>query len=227
MAASVTITLDTTAPASGAVSIDSGAATTTDVDVSVAITTTDGANPAGYQVKIWGSVDNAFNASIQTTEGASSWISMASPHAVKLSTGDGVKTVNAKIRDDVFNETGTLSDTIALDTTAPVPSANAPSPNKISKIATKDTSTFTWSTDVGFEEYKVKVVANAGDLHSTGTQIPTTAGSSNVTGVAGGYPASTNITTTIKGTDLETASASDGAKIVKVFVRDAEGNWSA
>jgi hypothetical protein len=31
---------------------------------------------------------------------------------------------------------------------------------------------------------------------------------------------------TIKGTDLETASAGDGAKTVKVFVQDLAGNWS-
>jgi hypothetical protein len=226
MAASVTITLDTTAPAAPAMSIDSGAASTTDVDVSVAITTSDGANPAGYQVKIWGDVDEAFNASIQQDEVDSAWISMASPHAVKLSTGDGVKTLNAFIRDDVFNTTSSVTDSITLDTAAPVPSANAPSPTKISKQATKRTSTFTWSADAIFEEYKVKVVANAGDAHTTGTQIPTTNGSSNVSGSAGGYPAATNITTTVDGADLEAASAGDGAKIVKVFVRDAANNWS-
>lgn len=226
MASSVTITLDTTAPASPAIVLAGGAAAATQQDITAAITTTDGVNPAGYQVKIWGNVDLAANAAIQATEGASSWISMASPHAVRLSSGDGVKTINAKIRDDVFNETGAVSDTITLDTAAPVPTANTPSPTKISKVATKDTSTFTWSVDDPFEEFKIKVVANAGDAHTSGTQIPTTNGSDDMSGTAGGYPASTNRTATIKGADLEAASAGDGDKIVKVFVRDASGNWS-
>ena len=225
MAANVTITLDTTGPAGLDCSINSGAANTNSQDVSLAITTSDGTT-TGYQVKIWGSVDTGNNANIQATEGASSWITLASPHSVRLSSGDGVKTLNVRMRDDVFNESGTDSDTITLDTSAPVVTANAPSPGKISKIATKDTSTFTWSSDVVFEEFKIKVVSNAGDPHTSGTQIPTTNGSSDMSGSAGGYAAATNRTASIKGADLEAASAGDGAKIVKVFVRDATGNWS-
>jgi hypothetical protein len=226
MAASVTITLDTTAPATPAIVIAGGAAATTSQDVTAAITTADGANPAGYQVKIWGSVDPAFNASIQATEGASAWISMASPHAIRLSATDGVKTVSARIRDDVLNETAVVTDTITLDTSAPVPTVGAPSPAKISKMATKNVSTITWSADAIFEEYKIKVVSASGDANTAGTQIPTTNGSTNMSGTAGAYPAATNITSTINGADLEAASAGDGAKVVKVFVRDAAGNWS-
>jgi hypothetical protein len=39
--------------------------------------------------------------------------------------------------------------------------------------------------------------------------------------------ADASISCTINGADLETASSGDGAKIVKVFVKDASGNWSA
>ena len=56
--------------------------------------------------------------------------------------------------------------------------------------------------------------------------IPATAGSSNTSGSAGTYPAATNIQVTITGTDLETASPGDGAKIVKVFVKNEAGTWS-
>jgi hypothetical protein len=225
MASSITVVLDTAAPGSPIISLQAGAAAATQQDITATITTSDGST-VGYQVKIWGNVDPSGNASIQTTEGASSWISLASPHAVRLSTVDGVKTISARIRDDVFNETSIVSDTITLDTIAPVVTTNAPSPAKISKQATKDTTTFTWSADAVFEEFKIKVVSNAGDLHNTGTLIPTTAGSTGITGTAGGYPASTNRTATIKGTDLEAASPGDGNKIVKVFVRDDAGNWS-
>lgn len=225
MAASVTITLDTTGPQSPDITIDGGAAASTDRDVSAAITTSD-PDTTGYQVKIWGDVDESHNANIQEDEGDSAWITLASPHTVRVSTGDGVKTLHCKIRDSVHNVSAEDTDTINLDMTAPVVTANAPSPALISKQATKDTSTFTWSADAQFEEFKIKVVSNAGDGHTSGVQIPTTAGSTDMSGAAGSYPASTNRTASIKGTDLETASATDGAKIVKVFVKDAAGNWS-
>lgn len=227
MAANVTINLDTTAPAGVAASIDGGAATTVDRPVDLAITTTD-ATTTGYQVKIWGDVDGAANANIQPLEANSAWIALASPHAVTLSTGDGVKTLNVRMRDAVGNESTVASDTITLDSTLPVVTVNTgPTAAKISEVAGFDRSSFAWSVDVGFEEYKVKVVAATSDPHTAGTQLPTTAGSTNVAGAAGGYLAATNITTEIDGTDLKTASAGDGDKIVKVFVREASGNWSA
>jgi hypothetical protein len=42
----------------------------------------------------------------------------------------------------------------------------------------------------------------------------------------GALAATTNQSVTIKGADLEAASAGDGAKIVKVFGQDAAGLWS-
>jgi hypothetical protein len=42
----------------------------------------------------------------------------------------------------------------------------------------------------------------------------------------GSFPATTGIDSMIDGRDLETASAGDGTKIVKVFVRDDANNWS-
>jgi hypothetical protein len=100
----------------------------------------------------------------------------------------------------------------------------APSPTKISKVATFDTSTFQFQADSAIQAWKVKVVPATGSVENAGTTIPTTAGSSNTTG--GALAATTNQTVTIKGADLETASAGDGAKIVKVFVQDAAGLWS-
>ncbi len=139
-----------------------------------------------------------------------------------------MKTLNVRMRDSVGNESTVASDAITLDTTLPVVTVNSgPTAAKISEIAGFDRSSFAWSVDVAFEEYKVKAVASAADPHTAGTLIPTTAGSTNVAGAVGGYLAATNITTEIDGTDLKTASAGDGAKIVKVFVREASGNWSA
>lgn len=226
MASYFTLTLDTTGPASPSISLDSGAEYATAQLVTATIGTTDGPT-TGYQMKIWGDVDTTHNPSIQATEVASAWISYATSQQVKLSSGDGSKTVYLKIRDDVYNESAQASDTIILDMTLPVVTVSNVSATKISKVAGKDTITFQFSGDTQFDAYKVKVVATSGAAHDTGTQIGTTNGSSNVSGSEGNYPAATPITVTIKGADLETASGGDGAKIVKVFIQDDAGNWSA
>lgn len=59
MATNFTVTLDTTGPASPSVSIDGGAAFSGDSDVVLTIGTADG-DTTGYQVKIYGDVDDAF-----------------------------------------------------------------------------------------------------------------------------------------------------------------------
>lgn len=226
MATFFNLTLDTLGPQGVAAVIDSGSAYATSRDVTLGVTTTDG-DTSGYQVKIWGDVDTAANASIQATEAASGWVSYAAATAVRLSTGDGVKTLNVRVRDDVWNESGIASDTITLDTTAPVPNVTVgPDVSRISKVAGKRTATFSWSADAPFEEYKVKVVTSSADAHTAGTVVPTTNGSTNMTGAAGGYAAGTNITSSIDGRDLEAASPGDGTKVIKVFVRDVAGNWS-
>jgi hypothetical protein len=138
MTATFNLTLDTTGPGGVAASINSGATYAVDVNVLLAITTTD-TDTTGYQVKIWGDVDTAFNANIQATEGASSWITLATPHAVKLSSGDGAKNLTVRLRDDVWNESATASDSITLDTTAPTINVTAgPTPTKIVKVFGQD-----------------------------------------------------------------------------------------
>ena len=227
-AAHVTVTLDTTGPAGVTVNINGGAAYATSRDVTLAIGTSDG-DTTGYTMKIYGDVDDAFDtANYRATEGNAPWISYATSKSVRLANGDGSKTVRIKVRDDVWNVSSEATDAITLDTSLPVVTVQGGSPDvsKISKIATKDTVQITWQADQQYDAYKVKVVPATGSLESAGTQIPTTAGSTNVGGSAGDYPATTNVTTTIKGTDLETASAGDGAKIIKIFVQDDAGNWS-
>jgi hypothetical protein len=58
---------------------------------------------------------------------------------------------------------------------------------------------------------------------TAGTQIPTTGGSTNVSG--GAVNAATTVTTNIDGADLQTAGA-EGDNVVKIFVQDDAGNWS-
>jgi hypothetical protein len=89
--------------------------------------------------------------------------------AVTLSTGDGSKTLTWRLRDDVFNESATATDSITLDTTVPVVTLDSgPTPAKISKIATKRTSTVTWHADVHIQAYKVKVVPSSSSIHTAG-----------------------------------------------------------
>jgi hypothetical protein len=183
-ATNFTLTLDTTAPTTPTFSVNAGATYATTQAVTGNFSTAD-SSTAGYQIKIWGDVDPADNANIQTTEGASSWITYSAAQAFKLSTGDGLKNLSARIRDDVGNQTAILTDSITLDTTLPVPNITvAASPTKISKVATFDTSTFTFQSDTAIQAWKVKVVPSAGSLESAGTTIPTTAGSANTTGGA-------------------------------------------
>jgi hypothetical protein len=231
-ASSFNIVLDTTAPGGTACVINGGASVTTDDDVTLRLTTTD-TPKTGYQIKIWGNVDPAFNASIQTTEGASAWITPTwttdnADTAVRLSTGEGSKTLSAKIRDDVWNETTTLTDSITVDTTVPVVTIQSgPDTTKVSKVSGKRTVVFAWDADVNIDQYEVAVVANSGSARGSGTVILTTNGSSNVA-ASGAIAAGADTTTTIDGRDLEVASTGDGTKVVKVFVREAgSGLWSA
>ena len=233
-ASSFNVVLDTTAPGGAALALNGGASTTTSVDITAALTTTD--NPVtGYQILIWGTgVDPAFNASIQVAQGSSAWITptwtgagpFTANQAVRLATGDGSKSVSARIRDDVWNETGTLTQSITLDTT--VPTVNwtvGPDVTKVSTISGKRTVNATFT--VGAESitaWEVAVVANSGSARGSGTVIGTTNGSTGVTGAAKAN--GTTQAVVLDARDIQAASAGDGTKVIKVFVQDAAGNWS-
>lgn len=224
------IVLDTTAPAGVTLTLAGGASYTSTQTITAAIATSDSVT-TGYQMKLWGSVDTSYNADIQATEGASNWITYSTSQSIKLSSGDASKTINVRIRDDVLNPSSSTSASITLDTSVPTITIQAGSPDvtKISKTATKDTVTVVWQSDVALASYDVELVANGSAAHGTGTIIPTTAGSTNTSG--GATSATTNVTTTIKGTDLETAAGgagNDGTKVIKIFGRASGGsqNWS-
>lgn len=227
------LTLDTTGPANPSISILGGATYATGFLVDTAIGTTD-APTTGYQMKFWGDLDLAWckangivgGAATTTLEADGIWITFAATKQLQLSSGDGSKVVYCKIRDDVYNVSAQVSDSILVDTTRPVVTIAGPDVAKVSKQAGKNVCSFTFQSDGIFDQYKVKVVANGTADESTGTLIGVANGSTNMSGSAGGYPANTVISCTINGTDLELASSGDGAKIIKVFVKDPAGNWS-
>lgn len=218
MASYFNLTLKTTAPTGLSLLINDGAQYTTSVAVTLKIVVADEVT-TGYQMKIWGT-------STVANEEAAAWESYATSKSISLPDGDGLKTVYIKVRDNVGNETAATNSSITLDTAVPTVTITGPDVTVISKVTGFDECAFSFMSDVAFDEYVVKVVPSNTSLHTAGTQIPSTAGSTHMSGAAGGYPADTAISCTIKGADLETASAGDGAKIVKVFVRNAAGNWS-
>ena len=221
MASFFNLTLDTTAPTGLTLSINSGAIYTTSTSVNLTIGL-EGETTTGYQMKIWGTDGVA-------DEGSASWETFAKTKQVTLPTGDGQKTVYIKVRDDVGNETAQVSDSIQLDTTVPVVTITGPDKSKISKVANFNKSIFSFTSDVEFVEYKVCVVPSTASMQEAGTTIGTTGGSSNTSGTKGleeTFPATTPITVTLMGADVEEASSGDGVKIIKVFVKTAAGLWS-
>jgi hypothetical protein len=224
------IVLDTTAPAGVTLALNGNASYATSRSITASVGTSD-TPTTGYQMKLWGDVDPAANASIQATEGASQWIALTASQAVTVSTGDGSKSINLRIRDDVWNESTIVTKSITLDTTVPVVTIQAGSPDvsKVSMMAGKDTVTIAWQSDSPYQAFEVAVVASGTSLRGSGTVIPNTAGSTNVSGNPGAGtpgPANTNVTTTIRGADLRAASAADGTKVIKIFVQDVAGSWS-
>ena len=218
MASFFNLILDTTAPAGVTLALNDDARYTTKASITAKIGCED-AVTTGYQMKIWGGVDRA------ATEEEAAWVNFAATKPITLSTGDGKKTVNLKVRDDVGNESVVVTKEIILDTAVPVVTVTGPDKSKISKVATFNVAAISFTCDVDFVEYKVKVVPATTSLQDAGVVIGTTNGSTNMSGT-GEYPEAQAIDCTINAADLEAASAGDGEKIIKVFVRNAAGTWS-
>ncbi len=217
MASYFNLVLDTLAPQGLTVKLNNGSQYTTSKNVTLSISVSD-TSTSGYQMKVWG-IDGA------SSEDSASWETFAPTKSIALPTGDGLKTVYVKVRDDVFNETAAASATITLDTSVPAVTIIGPDVSRISKTAPKNVATFSFTSDVAFTEYKIKVVPSKSSLHDAGTLIGTANGSTNMN-ATGTFKASTAISCKIYGKDLEAASSGDGEKIIKVFVKNAHGTWS-
>lgn len=218
MASYFNLTLDTTAPSGLTLAINDGALYATSTAVVLTIGVSDEAT-TGYQMKIWG-IDGVAD------EESASWETFNTSKSVNLPSGDGLKTVYIKVRDDVGNESAQVSDTITLNTAVPVVSVTGPDKSRISKVTGFNQAIINFTSDVIFVEYKVCVVPQNSSTQDAGTVIGTTNGSVNTSGSDGNYPASENIQVTITGADLEAASPGDNVKIVKVFVKSEAGIWS-
>lgn len=217
MASYFNLTLDTLAPQGLTIKLNNGSQYTTNKTVQLAVNVTD-ESADGYQMKVWG-----INGIAKESDAV--WETLANIKNVTLSTGDGLKTVYVKVRDDVYNETVAASATITLDTSVPAVTIIGPDVSKISKTSPKDVATFSFTSNTAFTEYKIKVVPSNSSLHDAGVQIGTANGSTNMS-ATGTFKASTAISCKVYGKDLEAASSGDGEKIIKVFVKNAHGTWS-
>lgn len=217
MASYFNLTLDTLAPQGLTIKLNNGSQYTTSKAVQLAINVTD-ESADGYQMKVWG-IDGI------AKESDAVWETLANVKDITLPTGDGLKTVYVKVRDDVYNETAVTSTSITLDTSVPAVTIIGPDVSRISKTSPKDVATFSFTSEVAFTEYKIKVVPSKSSLHDAGTLIGTANGSTNMS-ATGTFKASTAISCKIYGKDLELASSGDGEKIIKVFVKNTVGTWS-
>jgi hypothetical protein len=244
------LVLDTTAPANPVISIENGATYASNAVVNAYLSAEGSVDKTNYQIKIWGNVDTTYNTNIKTDETSSIWFAWSPTVSVKLdATADGTKTLNFKIRDDVWNESTPVSDQIILDTAKPtvnIISIDANGNNKISKVSGKNVASIQFTVDVPFVEYFVAYVGTSGADNTVGqngilgiSTTPITAERSSISTNASAttlhdtkvdgttFTTSTQaITVKINGLDLQNANTGDTTKTLKVFVRDQAGNWS-
>lgn len=215
MASYFNLTLDTLAPVISAFTINSGASVTTSQSVTLNITSSDAA-----AMKIWGINGVA-------TESAATWETYASTKSVTLTSGDGSKTVYVKVRDSVYNESSTSSATITLSTAIPTITITGPDVSVISEQSGKNVASFSFTSSMALKAWTVRLVPANNSEHDAGTQIPTAAGSTNMSGTT--LAANTSKACTINGTDLSTAAGgADGTYIIKVFGQASTNDlWSA
>ena len=100
--------LDTTPPQDPTFIINNGGATTEEQIVTAYLGHSDRTR-SGYEIKIWGDVDTNYDPAIARHEEQSDWVAYSPTYVFKLSNFNGSKRLYAKIRDDVWNETETLS----------------------------------------------------------------------------------------------------------------------
>lgn len=215
MASYFNLTLDTLAPSITAFTINSGAAVTTNRSVTLQITA-----PEAASMKIWG-IDGVAD------EASATWETFASTKSVTLTSGDGTKTVYIKVRDSVYNESAVSSDTITLSTAIPTITITGPDVSVISEQSGKNIATFSFSSSMALKAWTVRLVPSNASAHDAGTQIPTTGGSTNMSGTT--LAANTSKECKIYGADLNTAAGgTDGTYIIKVFGQAGSNDlWSA
>ncbi len=243
MANYVNLTLDTLFPQGFTLKINDGATTTNSTTVEIKVTCADVGYCDGYQLKVWGTADCP-------TEESASWVNFVKDDGpsgktmtltTTISGTDGQKTIHAKLRDDVYNETPSESATIRLLTNRPTIQGLYISPAKVSLMDGKNLATGSFGFDEKINAAKVMIVTDVNATHDnqTNISIPTTNGSclefedgdvlsSDKMEFTGTECDDTfTVLYNINAKDISAVAPGDGVKIIKVFVRSAEsGLWS-
>ena len=239
MASFINITLDNTGVTPRYIEINEGAAraSSTAARVTITLDEADKAYADSYSMMFFGDV-----------VGAGEWMKFSYEKNIVLTDGDGIKEVHVVVRDDLYNEGDPVSDTITLYTSVPTVNVSGPSVARISDKAGKNITTFTFVSDKAINAFRIVLAENINVTQEDATNktIPATNGSKvtvindygeaisinaaegltfNMGGI-GKYPAGKEFTVTIYGNDICEISPEDGAKIIKVFVKESDGNWS-
>ena len=239
MASYINLTLDNTGVTPLMVQINDGAsrAASTSARVTITLAEEDKAYADNYSMAFIGDV-----------VGAGEWMKFAYEKSISLTEGDGVKDVSVLIRDDLYNEGDIVGDTITLHTSVPVVSVSGPSVTRISDKEGKNVTTFTFTADRAIHAFRIVAAESINVLHDDATSriLPALYGS-RVTvvnengetisinsqdelsfnlGGLGKYAAGKEFTVTLYGNDLCEVSPDDGVKLIKVFVKEFDGNWS-
>lgn len=87
---------------------------------------------------------------------------------------------------------------------------------RISSVTGKNEAAFTLTSDEAFLAYEIKAVPSSGSPRTSGTLIESGSGA------AAGIPVTLDVTSS----EL-LAVLGEGSYVIKVFVQDTSGNWSA
>ena len=103
----------------------------------------------------------------------------------------------------------------------PIASLISQTRNRISRVATFNSTDVVWSSDMEFTNYQFRVVSVESDPVTSGVQIEI-----NQNPAAGGS-AQTQYTSTLTDAEIEAVSSAEGEKVVKLFVQNSSGIWSS
>src|SRR3989338_2584496 len=209
--ASYTWTIDTTAPSSPAVSINSGASSTTSTSVTLTLSTTDTVGVTGYYASETSTTPSASATGWTSGTSTTSYSATVSFTLSGGSIGDNTKTVYVWFKDSVGNISASASDTITLT----ISDSTAPSSPSVS-INNGDASTTSTSVTLS-----LSATDNAGVTAYYASETSTTPSAT-----ASGWTSGTS-TTSYSASVSWTLSSGSGTKTVYVWFRDSAGNVSA
>ena len=233
MANYINLTLDTVGPQGVTLLLNNGETVTTSNAIEWKVSCAD-TDTTGYQMKMWGTA-------ACPTEEKATWETFISSDMSLIRNAAGLKTIYVKLRDDVYNESATISATINYVKDRPTVQGLFVSPAKLSLIDGKNVAAGGFNFNETIDAVKIMIVSdvNATYDNPSNISIPTTNGSSmwddltvdpyNISTLESeiAVPPEIPVGFYINAKDISAVAPGDGVKIIKVFVRSAlSGLWS-